>query len=308
MAKKSETVFDRAEQIAKSGSSRDCESIITELNQLQSDEQSQADDVRPPGEPIYVGGGRVGGTMPAGPKFQEAAQQDEPDGQAAVADCTLQYNRLVSRLAQIAQLLNALGKRKTAAQAEEQLSAAPGKAKRAITALDALADRHHAAREELAAINAELKATFQTLIEARKLNPSAPTVTRDQFYRLGVELAHTLPERRQAVEGGSHGPQRVSTPLFGYPIKANEYVRILVDIPTTLYEKTRRLLARRSSVGSGADTYFDPDTSDRAVRDRLNIWYEEFVRLMGEGSVDAAEQLGPPSYRRGRPVFERQDS
>lgn len=302
MAKKTDSIFTRAQQIAESGSSKDCVAAIAELEALIQREQLQADAVRPPGQHVHAGGGRVAGTLPAGPRYQAAAESD--DGEEAVADLALRFDRLTARLTKADHLLHAVKARRTVAEKQEKIDAAPGEAKRAIKALDALADRHQAAREELEAVHAELKSTFQALVEARKLDPAAPTLPLESFFRVGVELGHALPVRREATEGGISTPPRITRPLFGHGQLARQYAYTLVDVPKTLIEKTRALLGQRPMLGQGLDSNWSPDTSDKAVHDRLQPWYEELVRRLAAGDLEGAEKLGPPSYRRGKPVFE----
>ena len=87
--KPKESIFERAQALLASGSSKDCANVIEELRQLQSNEQAEADSVRPPGEKIFGGPGIPVGVRPPGELFQAAAEQDGAEGEAATADFIL---------------------------------------------------------------------------------------------------------------------------------------------------------------------------------------------------------------------------
>lgn len=293
-------VFDRAEQALQDGTAADCAAAIEALKTLEAEERPIAEASRPPGERVPTPNGGTFG-LPTGERYARAAAADD---RKAVAECEQDYHRIQSRLEQARVLADQLEQRRKQQAEQEAYAAAPGTAQTLIEQIDDLADAHMAAREALVQAHGRLRAAVDELVRCRQTNPESPTLSLEQLHRTGTELAYSLPKRVVVEEtyGGSR-PVMDIQPLFGDEQKALRVARTLIDPPQSLTNRIKQMLGQRTMSGSASDQNYKPDTSDRAVNDRVNAWLKETVRLLGEDNLAAARKLPPPTYKRGNPVF-----
>lgn len=295
------SVFDRAAEAVENGTAERCAELIDELQKLEQRERAELAEIRPPGRKFTDGFGTTG-TLKTGRRYAEAAAADDRDKLAQLRD---DYDRLSSRVESAKKLRTQLEKRRKKAEDEERRAAAPQRAREIVDQLDDLLDEHEAAIAAFNEAHERLRERFSDLIEQRKLDPSAATVSVEQFHRVGSALAHLPPRRRQVEETyGNSQPPQIIEPLFGDESAAVGHAKMLIDPPSSLVSRLRKLLSGKSTF---ADSHSDAPGDD-ALTDRLTEWRRELVRLLGRGKLDEAKRLGPPTAQsRGRQSFERLD-
>lgn len=285
MAKKS--VFDRAEKALNEASADDCTKLISELEESAQADELEMAECRPPGEMVVGGNGLTYGELPTGPRYQRAAEAGEP-----TTELEANYNRAGARSARARQLIEQLQARQKTETERQAIEEAPGKAKDLIESLDDLLDQHRAARETLGEIHTQLDEAVKKLATQRERNAESPSLSIEQFYRAGIELSYQPPQRRQYEENfGYSKPAQMVKPLFGYPATARTLARQLIEPEPSLIERIRERLGIRTSGGMGLGAHHSMDTSDRAVKLRLDEWYTALVDTLTKGDLDAAKNL-----------------
>lgn len=289
MAKK-QSVFERAEKAATTGTSEQCRTLIAELEALSATEAADLAETAPPESmPAWDGEGRVAGyqTSDPGPRYRKAALSDDSaELQAVMAE----HARLAERRAECERLRYALEARAKQAGEQEIREAAPAIAEGIVAEIDSVMDELAAVMETYTTLRTQLKDMVSDLARQRDLSDECPALSVEQFARAGSQLGYRLIRQQQELRDFTGGRgDYLATPLFGTVDQAKRLERALLPGPPDgLLARLRR---RTRSILSVNPTREPREPTPHEQREEETRWRRERLALIEKGEIEAARKL-----------------